>query len=77
MNYEFVVTTTRSFDFMTFDFRHVFFNRKERKGFTQSSQRNKVFLFCQSEFISDSVFIEMLKQVQHDNIMSGLIRVNL
>ena len=52
------------------------FNRKERKGFTQSSQRNKVFLFCQSEFISDSVFIEMLKQVQHDNIMSGLIRVN-
>jgi hypothetical protein len=44
---------------------------------TAKKQRNKVFLFCQSEFISDSVFIEMLKQVQHDNIMSGLICVNL
>ena len=34
-----------------------------------------LFQFCQSEFISDSVLIEILKQVQHDNVTRGLIGV--
>ena len=38
---------------------------------TAKKQRNKVFLFCQSEFISDSIFIGMLKQVRQDKIMKG------
>ena len=36
-----------------------FFLPQKNQSFTK---RNKVFQFCQSEFISDSVFIEMLKQ---------------
>jgi hypothetical protein len=62
---------TTPFDFMTF-FHH--------KRIKVLSKETKYYCFCQSEFISDSFFIEILKNPeasgQHDSIKSALIGIN-